>query len=242
MRGPFRIIRSLPALLALAAGMQNSSALAVPAYSAATPGIRTVLLVRHGEYDHDDPRDESVGKGLVPLGREQSQAVGRRLAGWPARVTVLRASTFTRARETAAIVGRVMHLTPQPEPGICECTPPTPRADVMKDLRPGEADSCVAQLEETVLKRFRPTADGDSVEAWICHGNVIRYLVCRALGVDPRAWLQMGIANCSVSEIQIRPDGTTRLMAFDDVGHLPGRLLTRGAAAMKPPPKAAARR
>ncbi len=238
MRTRFGSFRWFPsAMFVLSTSLRlSSAAFAAPADSASAPGTRTLLLVRHGEYDHDDPRDESVGKGLVPLGGEQCRAVGRRLAAWPARVTVLRASTFTRARESAAIVGRALHLTPQPEPGICECTPPTPRADVMKDLRPGEADSCVAQLEALVAQRFRPTAHGDSVEAWVCHGNVIRYLVCRALKVDPTMWLQMGIANCSVSEIQIRPDGTTRLMAYDDVGHLPGRLLTRGGSAMKPAP------
>src|SRR5690349_8187727 len=104
MRDRFGSFRWFPACLALVAGLRLCpAAFAAPADSASAPGTRTVLLVRHGEYDHDDPRDESVGKGLVPLGREQCRAVGRRLAGWPARVTVLRASTFTRARETAAI-------------------------------------------------------------------------------------------------------------------------------------------
>ncbi|MEJ2582932.1 MAG: hypothetical protein P8127_15065, partial [Acidobacteriota bacterium] len=41
-----------------------------------TDGIRTVYLIRHGEYDHDDERDPEVGKGLVPLGVAQARIIG----------------------------------------------------------------------------------------------------------------------------------------------------------------------
>src|SRR5439155_10813385 len=92
----------------------------------AVPGTRTLLLVRHGDYDSKDPRDEAIGKGLTPLGRDQSEAVARRLAAWPQRVTRVRASTLTRARETATIVGRTLHLAPELDPDLAECTPPTP--------------------------------------------------------------------------------------------------------------------
>jgi probable phosphoglycerate mutase len=50
---------------------------------------------------------------------------------------------------------------------------------------------------------------------------VTRYLVARALGLDPALWLNMTIANCSISVIQVRADGRARLVSFDDVGHLP---------------------
>jgi serine/threonine-protein phosphatase PGAM5 len=55
---------------------------------------------------------------------------------------------------------------------------------------------------------------------------VIRYLVCRALGVDPQAWLNMSITNCGLTVIQVRANGTTRLVSFNDVGHLSSELQT----------------
>ncbi|HVP39639.1 MAG TPA: histidine phosphatase family protein, partial [Candidatus Saccharimonadales bacterium] len=198
----------------------------------ARQGVRTLYLVRHGIYDQDDPRDEFTGKGLLPLGREQAQKVAQRLAAMPSGVDAVYSSDMTRARETAEIIaaalpGRAVHL----EPGLRECTPPTPRADIMKDLRPGEADSCAARLDQTVARFFAPSPEADSSVVLVCHGNLIRYCVCRALGADPRLWLSMAIVHCSLTVIQVRPDGTTRLVAFDDVGHLPPDLQTFGPQA-----------
>lgn len=46
-------------------------------------GVRTVYLIRHGEYDSLDERDADVGKGLVPLGVAQARLVAARLRGMP---------------------------------------------------------------------------------------------------------------------------------------------------------------
>jgi len=54
----------------------------------------------------------------------------------------------------------------------------------------------------------------------VCHGNVIRWFVCRVLNVDPMAWLGMSIANCSVTVVRVAPDGELKLLAFADTGHL----------------------
>ncbi|EER12438.1 hypothetical protein Pmar_PMAR001236 [Perkinsus marinus ATCC 50983] len=35
----------------------------------------------------------------------------------------------------------------------------------------------------------------------VCHMNVIRYFVCRALQLPPEAWLRMGGENCGITEI-----------------------------------------
>jgi hypothetical protein len=41
-----------------------------------TDGVRTLYLIRHGEYDHADDRDPDVGKALVPLGVAQARILG----------------------------------------------------------------------------------------------------------------------------------------------------------------------
>jgi serine/threonine-protein phosphatase PGAM5 len=58
----------------------------------------------------------------------------------------------------------------------------------------------------------------------VCHGNVIRYLVCRALGVDTKAWGSMGIRHASITEVFVRADGAVRLVTYGDAGFQPPAL------------------
>ncbi len=60
----------------------------------------------------------------------------------------------------------------------------------------------------------------------VYHGNVIRYLVTRAQGVDTKAWLEMSVGNAGITEIRIEPDGRFKVIAVGDVGHLPPGMLT----------------
>jgi serine/threonine-protein phosphatase PGAM5 len=222
-----------PALAGLlAAILAVSLAMTRPGPAAAEPpadhrGTRTLVLVRHGLYDNADPRDDDTGKGLTEDGRKQARLTGARLSAWPEPIDALFASTMTRARETAVILAEALPaLAPRLTRDLRECTPPTDRADVMAGLGPGEADTCRSRLEAAFARYFRPTAGRDSAEVLVCHGNVIRYFVGRVLGLDPRRWLAMTIANCSLTVVQVRPDGTMRLLSFSDAGHLPVALQT----------------
>ena len=104
---------------------------AVPAAGSA---VRTLYLIRHGEYDHDDTRDPDIGKGLVPLGVTQAELIAARLAAMPVTMTSLHSSSMTRARETAQIVGHLFpNLTLQSSRDLRECTPPTHREDIMAE-------------------------------------------------------------------------------------------------------------
>jgi serine/threonine-protein phosphatase PGAM5 len=197
------------------------------AQSAPGKGVRTLILVRHGVYDENDARDAEIGKGLLPEGREQARLTGARLAAWPARIEVVQASTLRRARETAEIIaGALPGRDPDPDRDLRECTPPTYREDVMADLGPGEADSCATRLDAVFARYFRASPARDSTEVLVCHGNVIRWLVTRAMGADPKLWLTMSLANCSLTVIEVKPNGGCRLTAVGDRGHLPVALQT----------------
>jgi serine/threonine-protein phosphatase PGAM5 len=218
-----------------------------PAPSAAAParggesprsaGIRTLILVRHGAYDEDDPRDAEVGKALTAEGEAQVRLTAERLAKLTVRPDLLYASTLTRARQSGEIIGAALGLEPVISPDLSECTPPTTRADVMARQKPGDADSCRAQIERVWALHFRPTRGADTTEVIVAHGNVIRYLVSRALGLDPSLWLNMTIANCSLSVVQVRADGRVRLVSFDDVGHLPPAMQAYPQPLYDPGPK-----
>jgi serine/threonine-protein phosphatase PGAM5 len=218
-----------------------------------TNGVRTVYLIRHGQYDHDDPRDPDVGKGLVPLGVAQAKLTAARLKGLPGEMSTLQSSTMTRARETALVIGEEFpELDLQTSRLIRECLPPNRRIDIMERIPAEALQACTQQLEEAFKLIFTPSPDADRNDIVVCHGNVIRYFVTRVLGVDTTSWLGMSIANCSLTIVKVLPNGSMKLLSFSDAGHIPPNLTTRtfpsepvtldvpGEVAQEAPEKAAA--
>lgn len=190
--------------------------------------VRTLFLIRHGEYDHEDESDPDVGRGLVTLGRQQARLIAERLDAMPITFTSLQASTMTRARQTAEIIApRFPELEIELHTDIRECTPPTRRQDIMDREQPQELAACEKQLSTAFARLFQPAAgEDDENNIVVCHGNVIRWFVCKVLNVDPTAWLGMSIANCSLTIVQVRADGSTKLIAFADSGHIPFAMTT----------------
>lgn len=207
-----------------------SSALALGLLATAARGAasyRTLYLVRHGEYDHADPRPEDVGKGLVPIGVAQSRLLGARLRALGVHFDAFDASPFTRARQTAQILrdelpGSQLRIVPE----LAECTPPTRRAEAVRDEPAAAQAACKKRLDALFAARFVPSAGGDRNELLVAHGNVIRYLVTRALGVDTTSWLEMSVHNASLTVIRVEPDGRFKVIAVGDSGHLPPSLGT----------------
>lgn len=190
-------------------------------------GVRTLYLIRHGEYDHRDKRDPDIGRALVPLGVAQARLVAARLRAIPVEMTSLYSSTMTRARQTAEVIGQEFpKLELQPSPLLRECTPSTWREDIMARLDPGEPEKCEERLDRAFAKYFAPSPEGDRHDIIVCHGNVIRYFVTKVLGVNSRSWLGMSIGNCSLTVVRVRPDGSMKLVFYGDVGHLPPNLRT----------------
>lgn len=191
-------------------------------------GTRTIYLIRHGQYDEEDARDEYVGKELVPLGIAQARLVAARLKGMPVEFTSITSSTMTRARQTAMIINQEFpELELKQSNLICECTPPSWRKDVMIGVDTTEKAKCVENLEKAFKEFFTPSPDtNDRNDIIVCHGNVIRYFVTKVLKVDTMSWLQMSITNCSLTIVRIMPDGTMKLDAFSDYGHIPENMRT----------------
>ena len=191
-------------------------------------GTRTIYLIRHGEYDPADTTDSDIGKKLTPLGIAQARLISARLKGMPVEFTSLTSSTMTRARETAMVINEDFpQLKLQQSTLIRECTPPTWRKDIMADENESDLNMCVKNIERAFKEYFIPSPDIiDRNDIIVCHGNVIRYFVTKALKADPMSWLQMSIGNCSLSIIRILPDGSMKLAAYNDVGHIPPNMQT----------------
>ncbi|HWU51531.1 MAG TPA: histidine phosphatase family protein, partial [Tahibacter sp.] len=109
---------------------------------------------------------------------------------------------------------------------IAECTPPTRNAEVMAKEKPEDAAACKARLDRVFATYFRPAQGAARTEVFVCHGNVIRYLVTRALGVDTAAWLEMSVGHASLTRIRVEADGRFKVIAVGDVGHIPTNLRT----------------
>jgi serine/threonine-protein phosphatase PGAM5 len=67
-----------------------------------------------------------------------------------------------------------------------------------------EDDSIVAAVVDTADKE----PPRHEFEIIVCHANVIRYFLCRALQLPPEAWLRFCPFNCSLTYLTIRPTGT----------------------------------
>lgn len=209
-----------------------TAALAPPPARAAeaandAPAARVIVLVRHGNYVEDPNADAEIGPPLSPIGVAQAKLAAARIAGMGLRFDVMRVSPMQRARDTAAVIaedlpGRSFRV----DPDLHECIPPTRRTEITKDLKPEELAACKAQFDRLFDRYFHPARGTVESDLLVCHGDVIRYLVTRALGVDTMAWLEMSVRNASITEIRVEPDGRFKVISVGDDGFMPANFLT----------------
>jgi len=188
---------------------------------------RKVYLVRHGEYDWND--QPAPTKGLTTLGREQAQLTAQRLSSVPAGAVY--SSDLARAIETAELICSALGNVPyEQDRELRECLLPSPAVSLKwpaERLEEGER-----QAESAFVKYVRPS-DTDTRDIIVSHGNMIRYVTARVLGVSS-SWCRMRTLNCGITEIDVESDGTMWVVSYNDVGHLPDRLITSGMPAVSP--------
>ena len=188
---------------------------------------RTIVLVRHGNYVSDPTADEQLGPGLSPLGVAQARLAGARLAGLPGHLDGLYVSPMQRARDTAAaIAGDFPERHFEVIDDLAECTPPTRRTEITADEKPEDLAACKVKLDRVFARFFRPAQGQPQTDLLVCHGNVIRYLVTRALGVDTQSWLELSVGHASITRIRVEADGRFKVIAVGDVGHIPPNMRT----------------
>jgi serine/threonine-protein phosphatase PGAM5 len=190
---------------------------------------RTLYLVRHGAYVSDPKADPQLGPGLTALGVAQARLIAARLNGSGTSFDSMTASTLQRAKDTAAVMHETLTNVPVSQSALLrECTPP------LYEEAPADAATeraaCAKQLDQAFAEFFAPAKDAKRNDILVAHGNVIRYLVVKALKVDPRAWVGMSVPHASLTVIQVQPDGSARVLAVGDSGHIPGPLVSWGDA------------
>jgi serine/threonine-protein phosphatase PGAM5 len=187
-------------------------------------GTRTLILVRHGQYVPDTGQ-------LTDLGKEQA----RTTAGWFARhledqrVDALWSSTLPRARETASIVADAL------PPSLFAAKPAVRAVGVLcegmyskvkgHEIAASERLKDRSRADAAYARFFRGTKS-DRLEIVVCHGNLIRYLVCRAIDVPVGRWTRMNSHHCAITRVLVRDTGAVRVVSYNETAHLPARLVT----------------
>ena len=182
---------------------------------------RTLLLIRHGQYHLDQAHDRH-GR-LTPLGERQSRRLAQRLASYP--VDLLVSSTAPRALETSEWIGqRLPSVTRRRTPLLLEGLPGVLKG-MTKEQR-GRVPLHRARMDRAFARYFRPTRGRSRIEVLVCHGNIIRYLMRKAIGDRPDKWSRFEIMHCGITVISIEAGGVTRIAGVNDVGHLPRKMQT----------------
>lgn len=194
---------------------------------------RHYILIRHGQYNLNGSNDSE--KKLTSLGREQAKLTGKRLEtllpGLGLNVEEIFESTMTRAKETSGIIQKSLPGVKVSQTDLLREGAPIRPIPSIRKWEPAEHEFFAdgARIEAAFRKHFHracPKQEKDSVEVYVCHANVIRYIACRALQFPPEGWLRMSLHNCSITWITVRPNGRVSLRCLGDAGHLPPDKLT----------------
>lgn len=203
---------------------------AIAAGQSQPASVRTLYLIRHGAYLPDRNADPQLGPGITPLGIAQARLIAARLEGSGVSFDSLTASTMQRARDTAAVMHETLSSVPFTQSALLrECTPPLPEPAEGEAAR--ERAECARQLDHAFAEFITPARAARRNDILVAHGNVIRYLVLKSLQLDTRAFAAMSVAHASLTVIEVQPDGSARVLAVGDSGHIPATLLSWGTAA-----------
>ncbi|XP_018413111.1 PREDICTED: serine/threonine-protein phosphatase PGAM5, mitochondrial-like [Nanorana parkeri] len=85
---------------------------------------------------------------------------------------------------------------------------------------------CIESAFRNYIHRADYKQNENGYEIIVCHDNVIRYIVCRALQLPPEAWLRMDLHHGSITELVIRHNGDVTLTMLGDAGYMPASKLS----------------
>ncbi|XP_077256201.1 serine/threonine-protein phosphatase Pgam5, mitochondrial-like [Temnothorax americanus] len=184
--------------------------------------VRHILMIRHGQYHTEGKTDAE--RALTELGRKQAETTGKRLAELNLPYSLIVRSTMTRALETSKIIEKNLINVPVEDDSLLiegAPIPPEPPIGQWKSEKHFFQDG--PRIEAAFRKYFHRADPGqarDSYTVLVCHANVIRYFVCRALQFPPEAWLRIGLKHASITWLCVLPSGRVTLYCLGDTGHM----------------------
>jgi serine/threonine-protein phosphatase PGAM5 len=177
---------------------------------------RVVYLVRHGQYEL------ALGNAgsLTELGRRQAVETGAWLKATGTTFDSIHVSSILRAQQTAELICAQLGAPFKSSDLLCEGFPTALEIEQRKTAR---ADR---KRFDAAYPVFFATPLRSSTELLICHGNIIRYFVCRALQIPVTRWIQMGTNHAGITRIVIKGSGLSGVASFNETSHFTSELVT----------------
>ena len=189
---------------------------------------RNLIFIRHGQYQNKFKEDEK--RILTPLGQEQAIYTGIRLRELGLDYDRVIESSMTRAIETSDLIQAQLKNVKVERTDLLREGSPIQPDPPFNQWRPEISTFRDGPRIEAAFRKYVHRAEvsqkQDSFEIVVCHANVIRYIVCRALQLPPQAWLRMSLRHGSITWISIRPNGHVTLKCFGESSHMPVDKLT----------------
>ncbi|GFQ84800.1 hypothetical protein TNCT_510101 [Trichonephila clavata] len=187
---------------------------------------RNIFLIRHGRYYSNEGVDEK--RILTTFGLVQANLVGQRLKDLNLDFSKITHSTMTRAKETSKEIEKYFpDVTVESSDLLREGFPIETEPPLNIDQKIIHEDG--PRIEAAFRKYFHranASQETDSYEIIVCHGNVIRYCLLRALQVPPEFWNNFVLFHCSISRVSIDPEGYVLVHSAGDIGFMPHDLMT----------------
>ena len=185
---------------------------------------RTIYLIRHGQYNL------STGH-LNNRGHEQAKLTAQRLKAMDKPFGNIYYSTHDRTRETAKHIAEAFPGIPLISDDMLREGGPVAPSPPLSFWHPPERDYFVdgPRLESTFRKYFYRADKSQQYQSFdiiVAHANIIRFMVLRALQVEPSAWMRIGISHASVTSVTVNPDSFVLLSKLGEAGHLPVDMVT----------------
>lgn len=204
---------------------------------------RNLVLVRHGQslWNAERRIQGQSGSGLSELGREQARRAAEAVAeSFPG--ATLFTSDLERCLETAEPFAAALAAPPELDPGLRErdfgpwagrLLPEVAEGwpdlydrwrrgeDVVGEVG-GESSPTLAERVAVALRSILDRSDPARPVVCVTHGGPVWYGTHRLVGL-PHGSLG-AVGNASLTRLEIEADGTVRLGAWNEVGHLPPQL------------------
>lgn len=182
---------------------------------------RILYLIRNGEYPKDEEEaDQEYGLPLTDTGRVQARLTAGALRGFPIRA--IYHSPYQQVKETAEIIAGAFPDIVIEETALLrqydrlQLEGDTLHPDIIRHLFASQRKQI-----ETAFETFFSPVEETHHEILVCHANLIRDLICRAINVSPEAWAHMLIHHCGISTVAIKPDQDAELLDYNNIHHIP---------------------
>ncbi len=205
-----------------------------------------LYIVRHGESEGNAGIDDGPDPSLTDLGKEQARLTGERLI--KENLEILYCSPTLRALQTSRIIGGALGLRPNVYADLTEkgsmgdyngmtrsqIEGLFPEAVLFDGIKDDGWWFISEETEEDAYRRGKRVKSrlmeiyGDTTAKvlLVSHGTFGSILMSVFIGAPPCGYIRFSEWNCSVSKIEVLPDGRIKLRYQNSSFHLPDYAIT----------------